>query len=241
MERPNALAVNPVTNRVYITSRQNNRLLVLDGNLQAPVVEIGVGLRPFGVAVNPVTNRVYVAGFEDGRLSVIDGASNQVLRELYLGVRLSFVALNTVTNRVYVTSHGLPGVIVIDGATNTVLNVVTAGLLAPFGVAVNEPLNRVYVGDRDRQEIVTLDGDGNLLANQTIRPQPAGAVPYSLAFNPTTGHLYAALAVGGSVNRVQVYRASLGGLQLLDTIAVDQGGPDGGGGLTVNPATNRVT
>lgn len=240
MERPNAIAVNPVTDRVYITSRENNRLLALNGNLQGPVAQIGVGERPFGVAVNPVTNRIYAAGFEDGRLSVIDGATDQVLRDIYLGVRLSFVAVNTVTNRVFITSHGLPGVIVIDGGNNTVINVVTSGLLAPFGLAVSEPLNRVYVGDRDRQEIVTLDGDGNLLAGQTIRPQPAGAAPFALAFNPDTGRLYVALAVNGVVDRVQVYRASLSGLLLLDTILVDQGGADGGGGLAVNPATNRI-
>ena len=81
------------------------------------------------------------------------------------------------TNRVFVTNHGLPGVIAIDGASNTVQNVVTTGLAAPFGVAVNEPLNRVYVSDRDRQEILTLDGDGNLLASQTIRPQPPARCP----------------------------------------------------------------
>jgi YVTN family beta-propeller protein len=240
MDRPNAVAVNPITNRVYITSRQNNRLIVLEGNTQAVLAEIAVGQRPFGVAVNPVTNRIYVAGFEDGRLSVIDGASHQVVRDLYLGARLSYVGVNTVTNRVFVTSHGLPGIIVIDGATDTVLNVVTTGLAAPFGVAVNEPLNRVYVSDRDRQEIVTLDGDGNLLASQTIRPQPVGAVPFSLAFNPNTSRLYVMLAVTDSVNRVQVYQAALGGLLLLDTIAVDHGGADGGGGVAVNLATNRV-
>ncbi len=240
MEGPNGVAVNPVTNRVYITSRQNNRLIVLDGNTQEPVAEIAVGQRPFGVAVNPATNRIYVAGFDDGRLSVIDGATNQVVRDLYLGARLSFVGVNTVTNRVFVTSHGLPGVIAIDGASNTVQNVVTTGLAAPFGVAVNEPLNRVYVSDRDRQEILTLDGGGNLLASQTIRPQPAGAVPYALAFNPNTSRLYVGLAVGGSVNRVQAYQATLGGLLLLDTILVGQGGVDGGGGLAVNPATNRI-
>jgi YVTN family beta-propeller protein len=215
-------------------------LIVLDGNTQALIADIAVGQRPFGVAVNPATHRIYVAGFDDGRLSVIDGASNQVVRDLYLGARLSFVGVNTVTNRVFVTSHGLPGIVVIDGVTSTVLRVITTGVAAPFGVAVNEPLNRVYVSDRDRQEILTLDGDGNLLVGQTIRPQPAGAVPYALAFNPNTSRLYVALALNGLVDRVQIYQATLSGLLLLHTVAVGQGGADGGGGLAVNPATNRV-
>jgi YVTN family beta-propeller protein len=240
MERPNAVAVNPTNNLVYITSRNNNQLIVLDGYTQWPVTAIPVAAEPFGVAVNPDTNRIYVAGFGDGRLSVIDGAANQVVRELALGPRLSYVAVNTTTNRVYATSHGLPGIFVLDGSTDTVLRVITGGVAAPFGLAVNEALNRVYVGDRDRQEILTLDGEGNVLASQTIRPQPAGAVPFAMAANPYSGRLYVMLAVAGRIDRVQVYQATVSGLALLDTVMVGQGGADGGGGVVVNTVTNRV-
>jgi YVTN family beta-propeller protein len=240
MDTPNALAVNSVTNRVYITSRDNNKLIVLDGNTQAPVAEVSVGARPFGVAVNLATNRVYVAGFDDGRLSVIDGATNQAVCNLLLGARLSYVGVNAQTNRIYVTSHGLPGVFVVDGATNTVARVVTGAFVAPFGVAVGETLDRVYVGDRDLQQIVTLDGEGNVLASQTIQLQPAGVAPYAMAFNPRTSRLYVMLAAGGSVNRVQIFQATQGGLLLLTTVQVGEGGPNGGGGVAVNTATNRV-
>lgn len=240
MERPSAVAINPLTERVYITSRDTDQLLVLDGATQALLAAIPVGEEPFGVAVNPATNRVYVAGFGDGRLSVIDGAANQVITELALGPRLSYVGVDTATNRIYVTSHGLPGVFVIDGADNSVLAVATAEMAAPFGLAVNEALERVYVGDRDRQLILTLDGAGNLVPGQSIQPQPAGAVPFAMGFNPNTGRLYVMLAVGGVVNRVQIYQATLGGLTLLQTALVGQGGPDGGGGVAINRGNNRV-
>lgn len=240
MERPSAVTINPQTERVYITSRNTNQLLVLDGATQALLAAIPVGDEPFGVAVNPTTNRVYVAGFGDGRLSVIDGATNGVITELPLAPRLSYVAVDAAANRIYVTSHGLPGVFVIDGADNSVLAVATAEMAAPFGLAVSESLNRVYVGDRDRQLILTLDGAGNLVPGQSIQPQPAGAVPFAMAFNPDTNRLYVMLAVGGAVDRVQVYQATLGGLTLLQTVQVGQGGPDGGGGVAINRGNNRV-
>lgn len=239
MDQPNGIAANPATNRVYITSRENNRLFVLDGTTQAPIGDVLVGQRPFGVAVNPVTNRIYVAGFDDGQLSVVDGANNAVVESLFLGARLSLVGVNTSTNRVYVTSHGLPGVIVVDGASNTVLREVTGVFVAPFGVAVNETLDRAYVGDRDLQRIFTLDGDGNVLASHTVQLK-AGASPYAMAFNHSTSRLYVVLAIGDSVNHVQVYHATFGGLLPMTTIQVGQGGPNGGGGVAVNSANNRI-
>lgn len=240
MERPNALAVNPLTNRIYITSRNTDQLIVLDGYSQEPIAALPTGHLPFGVAVNPITDRVYAAGFGDGRLTVIDGATNLVAAELTLGPELTFVGVNSVTNRVYVASHGLPGLFVVDGASDRVLRAANTGPGGPFGLAVNESLDRVYLGDRDRQAILTLDGDGNLLASQTIPTQPAGAAPFALAFSPTTSRLYVMLAAGASVNRVQIYQATAAGLALLTTVQVGQGGPDGGGGLVVNPAINRI-
>ena len=216
MERPNALAVNPLTNRIYISSRNTDQVIVLDGYSQTPIAALPAGHQPFGVAVNPTTNRVYAAGFGDGRLTVIDGATNQVAAQLTLGPELTFVGVNSVSNRVYVASHGLPGLYVVDGASDSVLHAANTGPGGPFGLAVNEPLDRVYLGDRDRQAILTLDGDGNLLASQTMPTQPAGAVPFALAFNPTTSRLYVMLAAGASVNRVQVYQATVAGLALLD-------------------------
>jgi YVTN family beta-propeller protein len=57
---PNALAVDPLSHLVYVTSRDNDRLFVMDGAGQGVVDNVGVGRWPFGVAVNTATNKVYV-------------------------------------------------------------------------------------------------------------------------------------------------------------------------------------
>ncbi len=197
---------------------------------------------PFGVAANPATGRVYVANFGSGSLTVIDGVTNQVVTTVPLAPEITYVAVNTQTNRVYAVSHAANMLYVLDGATNALLNSASTGVNAgAFGLAVSESLDRVYVSNRDNQKIVTFDGAGNVIAGQGVTPSPLGAVPFALGFNNYNNKLYVVLATSAvSVNAVQVYSASGNGLALLNTASLPSGGSAGGGGVAVNPATDRV-
>lgn len=239
---PNGLAVNPAIDRVYVASRNTDSLFVLDGSDRTVLAELPVGDQPFGVAVNSASGRVYVANFGDGTMIVIDGLTNQVLTTVPLAAELTFVAVNPATNRVYAVSHAASTLFVVDGASNAVLNAAsTGGNVGAFGLAVSESLDRVYVGNRDNQQIVVFDGAGNLLPGQGVTPQPPGAAPFALGFNNYNDKLYVALASGGvNVDALQIYQATSGGLALLAAVSLPDGGPAGGGGVAVNPATDRV-
>lgn len=242
LDAPNGLAVNAAINRVYVASRNTNSLFVLNGADQSVLAELPVGALPFGVAANAATGRVYVANYGSASLTVIDGLTNQVVTTVPLAPEMTYVAVNTQTNRVYAVSHAANTLYVLDGATNAVLNSASTGINAgAYGLAVSESLDRVYVGNRDNQKIVTFDGDGNVIAGQGVTPQPPGAVPYALGFNNYNNKLYVVLATNSvNVNAVQVYAASGSGLVLLDTASLPSGGTTGGGGVAVNPATDRV-
>ena len=79
MHRPQGVAVNPVTHMVYVTSRDDNRLYMIDGLALKVVKSVRVGGEPWGVAVSPVTNKVYVGNFASGDVWVLDGATLAVL------------------------------------------------------------------------------------------------------------------------------------------------------------------
>jgi YVTN family beta-propeller protein len=70
---PYAVAVNPGTNRIYVTSGNihDDTVLVIDGATNAIVTMVNVGMWPEGVAVNPGTNRIYVANQSSDTISVI--------------------------------------------------------------------------------------------------------------------------------------------------------------------------
>ena len=70
---PTAAAVNPVTNKIYVT-HAGGTVTVIDG---ATTITSGVstGFSPGAVAVNAVTNKIYVANsISIDTLTAIDGA-----------------------------------------------------------------------------------------------------------------------------------------------------------------------
>src|ERR1700733_11154965 len=56
---PQAVAVNPVTNKIYVANYLSSSVTVIDGETNATTT-VGVGTNPNAVAVNPVTNKIYV-------------------------------------------------------------------------------------------------------------------------------------------------------------------------------------
>jgi YVTN family beta-propeller protein len=64
------VAVNPVTNKVYVVSEGSNDVTVIDGATNTATT-VSAGTQPAAVAVNPVTNRVYVANAISSDATVI--------------------------------------------------------------------------------------------------------------------------------------------------------------------------
>lgn len=241
MQTPNGLAVHGVNRRIYVTSRNNGMLYMLDPSTYGVLGQASVGSLPWGVAVDHALNRVWVANFSSGTVSVLDATGLGTVATLNLGpsTQPTFVGYLPAYQRVFVALHGIHAIAVINAVNNTVERIVSVDDRGPWGLAVNPNLNRVYVTFRETATMVTLDPSRNWapLPGHTIQPcgrQPAA--PYGIAFNQNTNKLYVACAPAGNVNTAAVYYASSGGLIELRRQAIGSGGPNGGG-VAVNLAS----
>jgi YVTN family beta-propeller protein len=72
---PLALALNPVTNKIYVANYQSANVTVIDGATNGTAT-VPAGANPQTLAVNPVTDKVYVANRLSSTVTVIDGATN---------------------------------------------------------------------------------------------------------------------------------------------------------------------
>ncbi len=240
---PKALAIDPNTRLVYITSRDNNQLIVINGLTYEVVNRATVGSEPWGVAVNPATNKVYVANFASGDVYVLDATTLDLLAVVAVGPKPTFVKINPITNRVFVVTYGNQSLVVIDGANDVIEHITPNVGVGAWGLAVNPNLNRVYVASRDSGNIVTLDGTDNyrILDGQTVKPcGGAGSAPYSIEFNPLNDKLYVACSPFQNVNSAAIYQVGSVGMWRRAFIAIGKGGEDAGGGLAVNPTTSHV-
>jgi DNA-binding beta-propeller fold protein YncE len=165
--QPEGSAVNPVTNKIYVTNycgndfrcASNGTVTVIDGATNN-TVSVNVGAAPYAVAVNSVTNKIYVANTcgndvschtFSGTVTVIDGAT-LATEDVTVGSSPFAVAVNFVTNKIYVVNacgndvscHTLSGTVtVIDGAT---LATTTVAVGASPNIAVVNPVtNKIYV------------------------------------------------------------------------------------------------
>src|SRR5260370_4233661 len=74
---PVAVAVNPVTNKIYVATSRGT-VTVIDGgtNTVCNTCTVAAGTTPYAVAVNPATNKIYVANHNNNNVTGIDGTTN---------------------------------------------------------------------------------------------------------------------------------------------------------------------
>lgn len=99
-----AIAINPVTNLIYVPS--GNGVAVVDASNPGAGTPVALGGAPVDIVVSPATNRIYAVlqSFSGGlnNVSVIDGATNAVTVIPTTGLQYpARLALNAVTNMLY--------------------------------------------------------------------------------------------------------------------------------------------
>lgn len=130
---PENLAVNPVTNRVYVAENDfPGQVTVIDGANDKVLTNVATGgYLSFGVAVDYLHNRVYSAD-ELGTVGVIDGATNTLVTTINAGGSPAAISVDPLRRRVYLGNEGLNEVQVIDGTTNKIVKTVPVGSMPEY-------------------------------------------------------------------------------------------------------------
>ncbi len=142
---PHDVAINPLSNRIYVANANSSNVSVFDRTSHALLTTIATGPgRALGVAVNTLSNRVYVATEGGNAVRVISGASSTVVASITTGSSVNDVAVDESRDLVFASNRGSASVSVIDGASNVV--VATIGVPSgPRGLDVNPATGRLYV------------------------------------------------------------------------------------------------
>ncbi|MEW9699398.1 YncE family protein [Paenibacillus sp. SI8] len=102
------LAVNPLTNRIYVTSAQvegRGRLIILSGQSNKALKTLQVPTFS-SLLVNPQTNHFFVGNTENRNLYVYSGRTNTRIALLRVGQSAGNMTLNARTNRLYIGNEG---------------------------------------------------------------------------------------------------------------------------------------
>jgi YVTN family beta-propeller protein len=176
---PNGVAVNPLTNTVYVANGESNTVSVIDGDTcnasatggcaQSPQTVV-VGNSPYPIDVDQRTDTVYVGNLGDSTMSVIDGSA---------------------CNATAPCGPGTAPAVPIEQL--------------PFGIAVDQHTNRIYVTSIVDGDVATIDGLSCDAATQTgCQPTPVpervGGWGGAIALDPTAGTAYVSSNTDGTVS-----------------------------------------
>jgi uncharacterized repeat protein (TIGR02543 family) len=260
-KNPLAIAVNPVTNKIYVancpdrssrTKGINGTITVIDGDTNTTET-VDAGLCPTAVAVNPTTNKIYVANFghtslycgscfDYGNITVIDGATNSATTIKDSNAKFpQAVKVNTATNKIYVTNNFSHNVTVVDGVDNSITTVPAEAF--PYDLAVNSAINKVYVTSfnyltaETSTTVSVIDGATN---TSTPLTDPKAADPIAVAVNPVTNKIYVA-----NLGNMGKNGTDAGSITVIDgatnsTTNLTDANANSPHAVAVNPVSNKI-
>src|ERR1017187_268421 len=172
---PHGIAVNPMTNKIYVANVCGNDLTcstysgtvtVIDGvgltTTTVPVGASGGPYTPYAPVVNSLTNQIYIANScgndpscvtDNGTVTVIDGATDNT-QSVNVGIYPSALDINSAANKIYVANHcgddpncsgHSDGTVTVIDGATLSTTSVPVGGHFPETIAVNSSTNKIYV------------------------------------------------------------------------------------------------
>lgn len=174
--RPAGVAINTITNKVYIALQATNSVAVVDGasNTLETVISLGTASSRggytsnlWGIAVMPNRNLIFAANFTYGTLYIIDGSTNEITDEVTTEDRPYGIGVeNQAPCRVYLSHNALDKISVFQDP---------AGCQPEPGLTAGPQEEENFVGnccsgDNCHQLVATLmdENTEEPLANQTL-------------------------------------------------------------------------
>jgi YVTN family beta-propeller protein len=253
---PSAIAVNPVTNKVYVTNEADDTVTVINANDNSTKT-VPVGDRPLWIAINAETNRIYASNLTSANTSIIDGATDTVELTTTSGGG-GWTAINPINDTAYVVRFGAGDEVNVIQGTTYVLTFATRSF-SPVGIAVNPVTNWLYNPNSATGDVSVVDattpvyypplkcpnGSGGFKPQPADPPLPPTPDPYqqpcvdipgtpvAVAINPVSGKSYAVSS--GASGQISVITNSNSTFTTLNP-------PGAGTAITVavNPVANMA-
>jgi YVTN family beta-propeller protein len=248
---PTSIAVNSVTNKIYVGYSSSNKVNVFEGDSYKLIKTIIVESGAKKMAVNPIANKIYVSNQDSSTISIIDGDSDNLIRNIPVMGRPFDLAVDPYGNT-YVTNRDFNIVSVIDSSKDKVISNIST--IEPAGsISINPLTNKLYVTNPPNATISIMPPYPRVNSTISIIETPfsdyeyyptisnitTGYSPSNLDVNPTTNIIYLINNGVGLVRDHGVYVIDGYTNQLISTLyhsSLDTLDSP----LAINPDTNMV-
>jgi DNA-binding beta-propeller fold protein YncE len=200
---PVDLAVNPMTDKVYIAA---DKIYVIDGSTGKFISNITTGGYLSSIAINQVTNTIYASSLESRKIYIIDGYSDQLKSYFNSTHRVGSIALDShsagVPSLIFLVNKDKNTVSIRDGDSYQQKGEVSVGQF-PNSISIDPVTKRAFVANFEDNTISVIDYityDNGTAKFERIGDIEVGAIPLSVVVNPNTGKAYAANSGGNTIS-----------------------------------------
>lgn len=217
--------VVPALHRVFATATADNRMVGVDEDTGAVVVQAPTGESPDGLAFDPKRGAVWTTNESGGSETVIDATTGSVRGTVSLGGDVGNVVYDPSADRMMVAVQGRNDLAVIDPGTFAITQrIPLPGCDFDHGLSVDPAGRLAFAACVGNTVVLTVD----LTSGQVTGSNPVGQHPDVLAYDHGAHRLYVA-AESGTVTVLDVRDRRLviaGSDHLADgahVVAVDPG------------------
>lgn len=181
------IAVNPATNKVYVSDYYADKVWVVNGSSDSISSAITTEIGPAAIAVNATTNKIYVA--TTNYLESINGSNNVVTRGPQHAI--TDLAVDSTNDKTFgiVSAGGM--VRVYDGGTMAVTQTYTlSGSPSATSLAIDSTGTNIFVADNSTyKRVIKYSTSTGQSDYYSVKDSSYGSV-WSVRVNQSTGVVY---------------------------------------------------
>ena len=260
------VAVNPITNKIYVGPNKNNDIFVIDGATNTVSGSFMLSGLLTDIAINTSTNVVYIAQIGPPGIVVVNGSVNTIVSTISAsGPYSTVVGVNSMTNKIYfpdnsvgVSSKGeiKPTGFIFNVADASQNNQITTTTITPpddipvdsntnmvySGIAVDPSVNKIYIISTNKFFII--DGSVNPFSSSVTEVSTNTIKTFYNPQKVPTGPIAintnnGTIYANFSANNVLTIVGSGGG-NVIGTLLIGDDPQAKIIGIAVNPTTNKI-
>lgn len=199
---PAGIAVHDQLNRLFVVTKENNSLYVIDLKTKNILQKLPLGYEAYTCLLSPDKKELFISIWGGDKIAVYDIEQQKITDEIKTGDNPNELLLSKNGKLLYVANANDNSISVINLKENKVIEVLNTALFADAptgsttnGMALNEKGNRLYVANADNNCLAVFD------VTTTARSKSLGFIPvgwYPTNIEVIRGKLYVSNGKGFS-------------------------------------------
>jgi len=184
---------------LYITSRSNGLVILVNAITNTVGASIPVGTTPYCICISPDGAKLYVTDNDPyvGKVYIISTGSNTVIGHIDFpyNAQCYGICISPDGTKLYVANFGLNTISVINTTSNTIIATITVDI-NPQGICISPDGKTVYVSCYGDATVSVI----NAVSNTFIGTIPVGVHPYDIVISEDGSKVYVTNNAGDTVS-----------------------------------------